>query len=165
MQETIKLPKYVIDILSLYGDLNIVVNNIIDMAMLGELGMEVEKLSNPCCDAPQSNYTFTIFNEDYCELKKSYGRTSSRLSLRRILLYFVDNELYAEAGWTIVKRPPEHCAVDIQKWGAIIDKLEELQSDVRVQCNEQIVNNIKNLISNAKETLKLCIQNKIYSLS
>lgn len=93
----IYLHKDVVDILTCFGDLNTVTNKILDMALAGHFPLEHLPTAPDRSGARQ--YTIIVTNDEYLELCKIRGNNSKNISLRRILYYFVDNELYDTFNW------------------------------------------------------------------
>lgn len=85
------------NILSCYGSLDEVVNKIL---MAGSQGL-IDIMEKP--PAPEKKggtyYRINIEEPDYISLIETYGAKSSRISLRRLLYWFVENEIYEELGW------------------------------------------------------------------
>lgn len=84
-------------ILCCYGSLDDVVNKILDAGTQGLIDI-MQKPS-----APEKRggayYHINVRNQDYVTLMETYGPKSSRISLRRLLYWFVENEVYEELGW------------------------------------------------------------------
>lgn len=97
MKVNLYLHKEIVQILKLFGDLtdviNKIVNEYIDSCDLSSLPQAPEKT-----DA--TKYVIDIDNETYSALVESYGPTSSKCSIRRLIYYFVEGEMYS--GWPIV---------------------------------------------------------------
>lgn len=108
MVQTIYLHNYIVDILQCFGDLDIVVNKILEAGEQGVFDLE------SCPKAPDRNhckqYDIDITNESYLQLLAMRGNSSSTLSLRRIIYYFVDNEMYTQLDWqqTTIFIPQSH---------------------------------------------------------
>lgn len=97
MTVTIYLEERITDILNCYGSLNDVVNRILEAGARGEF----EVMDKPTCP-PKKNgahYAVDITEPTYLGLYEIYGSKSSRISLRRLLYWFVDNEIYNDLGW------------------------------------------------------------------
>lgn len=96
---SVYLSKDIHDILSCYGHLDDVVNRILKA---GSEGL-IDIMNKP--SAPEkkrgSNYEIHIEEPDYIQLLETYGVKSSKISLRRLLYWFVENEIYEELGWEI----------------------------------------------------------------
>ena len=97
-----KLSQYlhndIVDVLKTFGDLNDVVNKILDAADEGYIEVEDKP---PCRDRDGCDrYNIDIHNENYLELLRIHGVKSKQISLRRLLYWFVENEIYEELGWT-----------------------------------------------------------------
>jgi hypothetical protein len=115
------------DILKMFGDnLSDVVNKVLDEYDAGNIDIE----DIPECENRQgaSRYDVTVTNETYLTMLKTYGPKSKRISLRRILYWFVDNEMYDVLGWDICKEYQNDLSVKINKrLDKILDNLYELE--------------------------------------
>ena len=97
MTLTVYLETRIIDILNCYGSLDDVVNRILEAGTRGEIDL----MDKPTCPPKQNgqHYAVDITEPNYLELYNLYGAKSSRISLRRLLYWFVDNEIYNDLGW------------------------------------------------------------------
>lgn len=86
-------------LLHMFGTINEVVNRIIDEGMDGKFDMFDKPVAPPRDEC--SRYEVCINNKDYIELMAQYPEKSSKTSLRRLVTWFVDNEVYEELGWDI----------------------------------------------------------------
>ena len=94
MKVTIHLHKEIADALMCFGSLSDVVNKILSCD-------EIDIMDKPPCP-PKDNckkYVLNITNQTYIDLYDEYGASSPRISLRRLLYWFVDNEMYTELAW------------------------------------------------------------------
>ena len=89
------------DVLDCYGNLSDVVNKILEEGAIGNIDI----MNKPTCPERGGGqyYNVDIVEPTYLELYELYGPKSSRISLRRLLYWFVDNEIYNELGWEGVK--------------------------------------------------------------
>lgn len=85
------------DILSCYGNLNDVVNKILEAGAQGVIDI----MCKPTAPDKTGGHYYAIYVKEpnYIELIETYGTKSSKVSLRRLLYWFVENEIYAELGW------------------------------------------------------------------
>lgn len=98
MKLSIYLHKDRVDILRTFGDnLSDVINKILDESDNGAFDIE----DKPECEsrAGACRYDIRITNENYVNMLKSFGVKSKRISLRRLVYWFVDNEIYNDIGW------------------------------------------------------------------
>lgn len=102
MLVSVYLNNEVHDILTMFGSLEEVVNRILD---------EGEKGSFNIMDKPNygsregaNRYNINITNATYIEMVQRFPINSSRISLRRLLQWFVYEEIYNNLGWKIVKK-------------------------------------------------------------
>lgn len=97
MKQSIYLHDYVISTLVMFGNLSDVINDVLRAVEQGDLPIE----DLPECENRQGakRCNVDVTNEYYLSIAEIYGVKSKRISLRRLLYYFVDNELYNELGW------------------------------------------------------------------
>lgn len=98
MKVSVYLHSYIVDTLRMYGKLDDVVNAILDEADNGMFDIT----DKPNCESRDkaSRYMIDITNDTYLTLMQSYPPNSSKISLRRLIYWFVENEIYDECGWT-----------------------------------------------------------------
>lgn len=99
MRVSIYLHRDIVETLKMFGDLSTVVNRV-----LAELYEDRGLTDYPKCVDRQgaARYEVDVTDENYLRAYTLYGPSSPRASLRRILYYFVNNEIYAELGWEAV---------------------------------------------------------------
>lgn len=102
MMMSIYLHQYVVKTLSLFGDLSDVINNILQAGADGK----IEILDRPPCMSRDGcgRYNVDITQQDYLELLQCYPINSPKISIRRLLYWFVDFAVYEQLGWKIVKQ-------------------------------------------------------------
>ena len=89
------------DILQCYGSITDVTNRILECGAEGLFDI-MDKPTPP----PKENghqVIIDVTEPTYLELVDMYSIRSSRISLRRLLYWFVDNEMYIELGWEATK--------------------------------------------------------------
>lgn len=98
MKVSVYLHSYVVDTLRMYGKLDDVINAMLDEADNGMFDVT----DKPNCESRDgaSRYMIDVTNENYLLLMQSYPPNSSKISLRRLIYWFVENEIYEECGWT-----------------------------------------------------------------
>lgn len=86
------LDKTIVDVLRCYGDLNKVVNQILTFGAEGKF----EVMDKPTAPPRQNGkyYDIDVWEPEYLDMYDIYGSKSSRISLRRLLYWFVQNEMY-----------------------------------------------------------------------
>lgn len=97
MIQSVYLHDYIVDTLKMYGELDICINKILKHVEVN--GLQIEDLPECPSRIDAKRYNVFINNSYYNELVEAYGIKSKRISLRRLLYYFIDNELYNEYGW------------------------------------------------------------------
>ena len=97
MLMSIYLHEEIYAILCCYGKLDDVVNKVLEEGMSGSFDiMNCPKLP-PRTGARR--FEVDVTNEEYIELLNLYPHNSTKISLRRLLYWFVENEMYEVLGW------------------------------------------------------------------
>ena len=101
MKLSIYLHKEIADTLRLFGDLSYVTNLILQYGAEGYYDV---------CNKPAivdrgtaSRYMIDVTEPNYLQLLAVHSSNSPKISLRRLLYWFVENEMYNEVGMTISK--------------------------------------------------------------
>lgn len=81
-----------------YGNISTVVNRILQHGALGEIPL-MDLPSVPLPDHNVKQYKVNVTEPNYLQLCEIYGTKSSRISLRRIIYWFMDNEKYIDFKW------------------------------------------------------------------
>ena len=91
----------IVNVLLTFGDLDDVVNRILDASDEGYFDIA----NKPQCRNREgcSRYDIRITNENYLRMLKTMGVKNKSISLRRLIYWFVDNEVYNEIGWEPVR--------------------------------------------------------------
>ena len=99
MKMSIYLHSYVANALKMFGELDDVVNRILQAGA----DNKIEILNKPRCANRDgaSRYDINITQEDYLQLLEVYSPNSSTISIRRLLYWFVDNEMYEVLDWNL----------------------------------------------------------------
>lgn len=94
---SIYLHKYIVDTLKLFGNLEETINKILQAGADGD----IEILDRPPCTNRDgaSRYEIDITQQDYLELLECYPTNSPKVSIRRIIYWFVDFAIYEQLGW------------------------------------------------------------------
>lgn len=100
-------------ILCCYGELDDVINKILDAASAGEFDL----MDKPNIGVREGARRFDVdvHNEEYLELMRTYPPNSSKISLRRIIYWFVENEMYELLGWEPVNEYRDRSDVKREK--------------------------------------------------
>lgn len=97
MKMSVQLHRDYYNFICHFGTLNEVVNKILEAAERGEIEIYDNKdTAPPATDA--SRYNVEITNKAYIQMVGLLGSRSPTISLRRILYWFVDNEIYTVLG-------------------------------------------------------------------
>lgn len=139
-------------VLRMFGTINDVVNRIIDEGMAGKFDMFDKPVAPPRDDC--SRYEVHINNEDYIQMMANYPEKSSKVSLRRLVTWFIDNAVYEELGWTI--------SCDKRKRDNLVKKLDDVMNTLQKSMAVfPMVNH--ELFSNAINDCKK-LQEKLYGI-
>lgn len=97
MTLSIYLSTEIYQTLTYFGNLDGVVNKILEAGSQGAFDV----MGKP--SAPEKvggrYYKVNVINQDYLSLLEIYGQKNPRISLRRLLYWFVENEVYSELNW------------------------------------------------------------------
>lgn len=89
---SVYLDNYVLDGLTLFGPLSEVVDKVLTCCISD---VDVSELPKAPPITPETRrVNITVTNEEFLMLSDTYGATSKKVSLRRILYWFVDNAMY-----------------------------------------------------------------------
>ena len=101
MKQSVYLHDYVTDVLTTFGDLNDVINKVLDASDDGMFDIQ----DKPECEARENarRYNITITNQTYIQMVKALGERNKSISLRRLLYWFVENEIYNDLGWEPIR--------------------------------------------------------------
>ena len=150
MEFSIYLHDYVIDILHYFGNLEEVINK-----MLNDLfaaGIDITNKPKPPNRDDAKRLTVRVTNSEYLKLINLFGINSSVISLRRLLYWFVDNSVYTDLNWTANSYNIDkdtHLNNALIKMQSICDKARKYVSTN----NEVFFNDLINLINKIKDTL------------
>ena len=138
------------NILECYGPINDVVNKILECGAEGLFDI-MDKPTPP----PKENgkqIIIDVIEPNYLELVEMYGTKSSRISLRRLLYWFVDNEMYLELGWEGTQKykdsDNEKALVLLSNIKLHLYKLEKLVTN----CDDQL-SNIRNELNTMEDKI------------
>lgn len=97
MKQSIYLHQEIVNTLRCFGELSEVINKILEEAANGEFDV----MFKPACPSRigAGRYDIDITEPNYLELLNAYSPFSSKISLRRLIYWFVENEIYEELGW------------------------------------------------------------------
>lgn len=141
--------------LKCYGELSKVVNDILDCAEQGIFDV----VDMPKCPARDgaSRYDIDVTSEYYMTLVETFPPNSPRISLRRLLYWFVEQEMYEVLEWTptfeYVSKAKEKL---LKKIGGIESDLHKvllkLNEEEKQYCRDIILklNELKEVIQNGR---------------
>lgn len=98
MTQSLYLHSDIVYILKLYcGSLQQAVDRILNEYDIGNIDIE----NKPTCRSREGagRYDVIVTNRSYLDMVELYGVKSKRISLRRLLYWFVEYEIYNELGW------------------------------------------------------------------
>lgn len=148
MKLSIYLHSDIVDVLKTYGKLDDVVNSMLDAADEGEFEIENKPECRPREGA--GRYDVNVTNATYLSLLNTYGVKSKAISLRRLIYWFVENEIFNEIGWETVN---DFVDRDTLKWNKQIDKVLNELERLKTMCNysnSDVISHAEDLISNCR---------------
>lgn len=156
MKISIYLHQYITDILAQYGTLDEVINRILQEASKGNITVEDKP---PCINrSGASRYDVDINNKEYLELISMYPPNSPHISLRRLIYWFVDNEIMHDLGWQATREYVSKSAIKrVKRYDAAIQELTKLQMCLMNSHNEHLIyemEQIVNRLTKLKEEVK-----------
>lgn len=98
---SIYLERYAIDVMECYGTINDVVNRMLDAAD-GDTCDVFDKPSAGPRTIDSVRVDIDVTNDDYLQLMDTFPSNSPRISLRRYIHWFIDNEMPQFLGWEVV---------------------------------------------------------------
>lgn len=95
---TISLDDFTANIMQHYGSISDVTNRILQLGSEGAIPlMDLPPVAIPKSSCKQ--YKVNVTDENYIGLCETYGTKSMRISLRRIVYWFIENEQYEIFNW------------------------------------------------------------------
>ena len=146
MKISLYLHKDIVDILSMYGDLTSVVNAVLDECASGRIDLQDKPPCRPRDGA--GRYNVIVDNEYYESMVDMFGIKSKNISVRRLLYWFVENEVYNDLEWVPIKDYEEMTTIKTKKM------IENLKLDVR-RLKSHIERNVLNGMNVVNEIEKL----------
>lgn len=126
-------------ILKCYGDLSDVVNRILDAASEGHFSV-MDKPVIPNRDGAK-RFDVDVTNEEYLELVKLYPPNSVKISLRRLLYWFAENEMYDFLGWEVVANYKDNRTIQFERLvKRIRQNLEKLKNIAPIAYQDDVNN-------------------------
>ena len=115
------------DTLCMFGELDEVVNRILNEGSMGKF--DITNKPNYYSGRVNCNrYEIMVNNEDYINLKSKYPINSSKISLRRLLQWFVYDEVFDLLGWKPLRQYTDRYKQKFNKIkGGIISNLIKLK--------------------------------------
>lgn len=121
MRFSIYLSNDIINVLQCFGSIDDVTNKILECGAEGLFDIMDKPTPPPKQDGHQ--VVIDVIEPTYLELVDAYTVRSSRISLRRLLYWFVENEIYAELGWE-----------EVQKYkSSTTEKAIDMLADIKLQ--------------------------------
>ena len=98
---SVYIERYLMDVMECYGTVEEVINRMLDEADKGNFDV-FDKPSAGSRTEDCVRIDVNITNESYLELLNSFPSNSPRISLRRYVHWFINNEMHHLLGWEIV---------------------------------------------------------------
>lgn len=154
MIQSIYLHSHIVNTLRTFGNLSEVINRILQAGADGK----IELTDRPPCinRAGASRYNIDITQPEYLELLNYYPLNSPKVSIRRIIYWFVDFEIYNQLNWKpqnkYVDKDLQLLCSHINKARNSIERIELVKKD-----NEEVIamtKSINDLLVKLEEYLK-----------
>ena len=127
MKQSIYLHREIVDTLRCFGELDEVINKILLEAASGKFDLMDKP---PCPDrSGAGRYEVDIVEPNYLDLLNIYTPFSPKISIRRLIYWFVENEIYTSLGWEQIKNFESRNARLFKN--KIANALSEMQSSKR----------------------------------
>ena len=128
MKIHVTIPQSTYDTLIRFGNINEVVNKVCDLIIADK----VPYIDLPALQSRKGHKQFDVYlqNEAFIELYETMQVASKPIRLRRVLQYFVDNEMYVDFEWPIVNEAQKTSDKEIRnisKLCNVIKSLSELR--------------------------------------
>lgn len=144
------------DVLTTFGKLDDVINKILQASSDGLIDI----FDKPKCRDRQGakRIEVNITNEDYLETLSYFPPNSSHISLRRIIYWFVENEVYEQLNWKPVTKfidtKKERMTKDFTSCKELLQKLRIKYKEYELDLNKgiELVNSIIRSINGIQET-------------
>lgn len=135
-----------VDILKMFGNLSDVINKILDASDEGHFDIG-DKPEAPSREGA-GRYNINVTNENYIQMLNMFGIKNKKISLRKLIYWFVDNEIYVDLDWEQINDYIDDkdlkCNKQVDK---ILNELDKLSFIVK---NDGVISHAKDLI----ETLR-----------
>jgi predicted DNA-binding protein (UPF0278 family) len=131
-----------------------VINKILDAGDQGAFDV----MDKPSCESREgaSRYNVNITNATYLSLLNEYSVNSPRISLRRLIYWFVENEMYIELDWPMSNEYVDDFKTKFNK--KLTDAINTFQSfkilAQSVYKNEVLLETIEDCYEELKEKYK-----------
>lgn len=146
MVVNISLDDFTVAIMEHYGSISQVTDRILKLGANGSIPL----IDLPSVEIPKSSckqYKINIVDENYLSLCETYGIKSTRISLRRIIYWFIENEQYELFEW---KPETNRVSPDNQR---IMDLTGEIEA--KLYSLYKLLNNNKHAIVIKNEIQKI----------
>ena len=145
MRLSVYLHSYITDVLLTFGTLDEVIDKMLQAADDGEFEIE----NKPACEPRDgaNRYNVNVKNDTYIAMLKVYGVKSKTISLRRLIYWFVENEIYNEIGWEPIN---DYTDRDSAKWNKQLDKVLNELDKLRVLDDDGTISHAYDLIYNCR---------------
>lgn len=103
IKATIIIPQEYYNILTVFGSMEDVVYKALELCENGEIDLENLPQTANFMGVEMKTVSVVISNNYYETLRTLYGATSPKVSLRKLLCYIVENEVYFDYHWEVVQ--------------------------------------------------------------
>lgn len=103
IKANIIIPLEYYNILTVFGSIEDVIYKALELCENGEIDLENLPQTANFVNTENKTVSVIITNSYYENLRNMYGATSPKVSLRKLLCYIVENEIYFDYHWEVVQ--------------------------------------------------------------
>ena len=103
IKANITIPLEYYNILTVFGSIEDVIYKALELCENGEIDLENLPQTANFANTETKTIPVIITNSYYENLRNIYGATSPKVSLRKLLCYIVENEIYFDYHWEVVQ--------------------------------------------------------------
>ena len=103
IKANIIIPLEYYNILTVFGSIEDVIYKALELCENGEIDLENLPQTANFVNTETKTISVIITNSYYENLRNIYGATSPKVSLRKLLCYIVENEVYFDYHWEVVQ--------------------------------------------------------------
>lgn len=148
IKANIIIPLEYYNILTVFGSIEDVIYKALELCENGEIDLENLPQTANFVNVENKIISVVITNSYYENLRTIYGTTSPKVSLRKLLCYIVENEIYFDYHWEVVQVYDKETRnkIDSYKYD-IITKVNKLTKLLKDETTKSKINEFVKLIN------------------